>query len=216
MSEAFTAHLDEGERLAWEGLDSPRAIQDFLDSTQYSAEDANRSVLRVLRDRQAHCLDGGLFAVAALRRLGHPPLLVDMLPEPGTDDDHVLAIFRQHGRYGAVAKSNFSGLRYREPVYHSLRELVMSYFEFYFNKAGQRTLRGYTRPVHLARFDRLNWMTESSGVDAIEKHLYGLKSLALFPEAAIAGLTPVDRLTYQAGMLGVNEAGLYKPKAPQP
>ncbi len=107
---------------------------------------------RVLRERTAHCLEGAVFAAAALRVLGFPPLLLDL--EAVQDTDHVVAVFRSRGHWGAIAKSNFSGLRYREPVHRSLRELVMSYFEGYINLRGDRTLRAYSRPVDLARFDR--------------------------------------------------------------
>jgi hypothetical protein len=204
--------LDEPQRALLTGLDSPAAIQAYLDTTAYSPEYDNRCPISVLRDSQAHCLDGALFAAAALRRLGHLPLLVDMLPEPGSDDDHVLAIFRQHGLYGAVAKSNFAGLRYREPVYRSLRELVLSYFEWFFNLHGQKTLRSYTRPLDLTKYDRVDWMTSDRGADFIEKRLMQLKRIPLFSEETAARLTPVDPLTKQAGMLGVNEAGLFQPK----
>jgi hypothetical protein len=166
----------------------------------------------VLRDRQAHCLDGALFAAAALYRLGHAPVLVDMLPEPGTDDDHVLAIVKQKGCFGAVAKSNFAGLRYREPVFGTLRELVMSYFEFFFNVDGKKTLRSYTVPLRLGAFDHSNWMWSDEGADAVEKRLLRLRKIPLLDEEMAAFLSPVDPLTYKAGMLGVNEAGLYRPK----
>jgi hypothetical protein len=204
--------LDDRQRAIFTGLDSPVAIQAYLDTTVYSPEYDNRCPVSVLRDTQAHCLDGALFAAAALRRLGHPPLLVDMLPEPGTDDDHVLAIFRQNGLYGAVAKSNFAGLRYREPIYRNLRELVLSYFEWFFNLHGQKTLRAYTRPLDLSKYDQVEWMWSDRGADFIEKRLLKLKQIPLFSQATAANLNPVDPLTKQAGMLGVNEAGLYKPK----
>lgn len=194
------------------GLTSPYAIQAFLDETAYSAEDANRCPIRVMADRQAHCLDGALFAAAALRRLGFPPVVIDMFPDPGTDDDHVLAIFRQNGGYGAVAKSNYTGLRFREPVYRTLRELIMSYFDSYFNVQGQKTLRTYTRPVNLSKFDQYNWMETDAGVDVIERYLLDRPRLPLLNSGMIASLSPVHPLTYQAGMLGVNEAGLYQPK----
>jgi hypothetical protein len=204
--------LDKSQRAIFTGLNSPAAIQAYLDTTAYSPEYDNRCPVSVLRDTQAHCLDGALFAAAALRRLGYPPLLVDMLPEPGTDDDHVLAIFRQNGLYGAVAKSNFAGLRYREPVFKNLRELVMSYFEWFFNLHGQKTLRSYTRPLDLSKYDQKAWMTSDRGADYIEKRLMQLKRIPLFPLETAAGLSPVDPLTKQAGMLGVNEAGLYRPE----
>lgn len=210
---SFEDRLSPAQREIFTSLDSPVKIQAYLDTTRYSAEEANRCPVRVLNDQQAHCLDGGLFAAAALRRLGDPPVIVDLLPEPGLDDDHVLAIFRRAGRWGAVAKSNFVGLRYREPVYRSLRELVMSYFEQFYNSEGVKTLRSYTRPVDLTRFDHLNWMGSDAGVDAIEKFLKGLATRPLLTPEMAAALAPVDPLSYQAGMLATDPAGLYRPVA---
>jgi hypothetical protein len=192
-------------------LTSPLKIQAFLDNTPYAAESRNRSPLNVIRDGFAHCLDGGLFGAMALRRLGYPPLIVDLLPVPGTDDDHVLAIYKLHGCYGAVAKSNFSGLRLREPIFRTLRELALSYFENFFNLHGQKTLRAYTRPVNLAAYDRYNWEWDDRGADLLEQRLFKLKKIDLLSTTAIAGLSPVDSLSYRAGMLGTNPAGLYQP-----
>ncbi len=204
--------LDDEQRKLVSGLDSPIKIQAFLDETPYSPEDADRCPVSVLRDRLAHCLDGGLFAAAALRRLGYPPLVVDLLPEPGTDDDHVLAIYRVGGCFGAVAKSNFVGLRYREPVYRSLRELVMSYFSDFFNVNGAKTLRYYTAPLDLRSLDALEWMSQDRGAEAVERHFSKLRRYPLLSAQAAAALSPVDELSYRAGMLNVNTAGLYKPK----
>ncbi|HEX8984762.1 MAG TPA: hypothetical protein VF767_05000, partial [Bryobacteraceae bacterium] len=118
-------------------LKTPEKVQRFLDcEVGYNKEPGGptcRSPRRVLRDRVAHCLEGALFGAAALRVQGRPPLLVDL--EAVRDDDHVLAVFRERGLWGAVAKSNYAGLRYREPVYRTLRELAMSYFEQYYNLA---------------------------------------------------------------------------------
>ena len=126
--------FDAAERAVFRRLTTPEKIQRFLDDLAYNKEpdgDTCRSPRRVLRDRTAHCMEGALFGAAALRMIGHPPLLLDL--EAVRDDDHVLAIFRLRGHWGAVAKSNYSGLRYREPVYRTLRELAMSYFEHYYN-----------------------------------------------------------------------------------
>jgi len=204
--------LNEEQRAIFEGLNSPAQIQAYLDRTPYSTEDTDRSPRSVIRDGVAHCLDGGLFAAAALRRLGYPPLLVDLLPEPGTDDDHILAIYRRQGCFGAVAKSNFAGIRGRAPVYRSLRELAMSYFEFYFSIDGHKSLRAYSVPLNLARLDSLNWLWDDAGAAEVEKRLYGLRAIQLLTPQVAAELTPVDRLTYEAGSLGVNWGGVYKPK----
>jgi hypothetical protein len=206
--------LTTEQHLIVAALDTPLRIQAYLDSIPYSAEDANRSPLSVLRDGVAHCLDGGLFAAAMLRRLGYPPLLVDMLPEPGADDDHILAIFRAGPgrRLGALAKSNYTGLRYREPVYRSLRELVMSYFEVFYNINRQKTLRGYTRPLNLAAYDHLDWTTSDARLGELERRIAALKVIPVLDAGAAAGLAGVDERSYQAGLMGSNRQGLYKPK----
>jgi len=199
----------ERERLA--ALTTPRKIQDFLAGVVYEPAYFNRSPLRVLREGRGHCLDGALFAAYALSRLGDPPLVVDLVQEPGLDDDHVLAIFRRHGRLGALAKSNFTGLRYREPVYASVRELAMSYFEDYFNVNGVRTLRGYTAPIDLRRFDRLNWLWDDAGCDAIERRCKTVRRYALITPQMAAELVPLDAREFAAGTLGSDAEGLFKP-----
>lgn len=201
------------ERSLFQSLDHPTKIQAFLDSVPYAAEERDRCPLNVLRDRQAHCLDGALFAAAALRRLGYPPLLVDMFPDPGMDDDHVLAIFRHNARFGALAKSNFVGLRYREPVYRNLRELVMSYFNDFFNVDAVKTLRTYTRPLDLSSLDRKSWETSDLGAVAVEHRMLELRRHPLLTAQMASDLSPVDGLSYKAGMLNVNAAGLYKPQS---
>ena len=183
MTTPFEDFLTPDQLVLWSSLTTPYRIQIFLDSIPYSPEERDRSPLAVLQDRQAHCLDGGLFAAAALRRIGYPPVIIDMLPEPGADDDHVLAIFRRNGSFGAIAKSNFSGLRYREPVYRTPRELVISYFDSFFNADGQRTLRAYTIPLHLASFDDLHWMWDEDGVSVIAQRLPQLRRFSLLTDA---------------------------------
>src|SRR5262245_59349512 len=157
---------------------------------------------RVLRERTAHCLEGASFAAAALRVLGFPPLLLDL--EAVQDTDHVVAAFRIGGRWGAIAKSNFAGLRYREPVYRSLRELVMSYFDGYMNLRGERTLRAYSRPVDLARFDRIHpgWMTGTGDLWWVAEHLAAIPHRALLTPAMIGSLSTVDRRSRSAALVG--------------
>ncbi len=208
--QSLEAHLSPDELAIWAGLNTPRKIQDFLDTIAYEPEYANRCPLRVLRERRGHCFDGALFAAAALRRLGYPPLVVNLYPEPLTDDEHMLAIYRRHDHYGAVAKSNFVGLRFREPVYRSLRELVMSYFEDYFNAVGQKTLRAYSLPLNLAAFDALNWEVDDAGADAIEKRTETLRRYPLLTPEMVRVLSPVDRRQLEAGLLGSDPDGLYK------
>jgi hypothetical protein len=206
---AFESRLTAGERAVWRGLAGPVKIQEFVDDVPYSGEERYRSPLAFLRDRTGHCFDGALFAAAALRRLGHPPRIVDLLP--GDDDDHVLAVFRRGKFWGAVAKSNFAGLRFREPIYRDLRELVMSYFEAYYNLKGEKTLRGYTRPLDLAAYDEAGWMWSDERLDDIGVKLGQIRSYKVLTPAQVRALNPLDKRSYEAGMLGTNPDGLYKP-----
>lgn len=205
----FEEHLTASELKIFSGLSTPAKIQAFLDEIPYSIEEAYRCPLSVLRDGQAHCFDGALFAAAALRQLGYPPLIVNMFAE--RDDEHLLAIYKRGGFFGAVAKSNFVGLRFREAVYKSLRELVMSYFEQYYNAEGEKTLRSYARPLNLKAFDGFNWMICNDHLERIARRLDELRRVPLLTVRMIASLSPVDDRSYEAGMLGVNVAGLFKP-----
>jgi hypothetical protein len=206
--------LDASQRKILAGLTSPPAIQAFLDDIPYSADPIYRCPRTVLLDRKAHCFDGALFAAAALRRLGHRPRVVDLLPEPGRDDDHMLAVFQVGGCWGAVAKSNFVGLRYREPVYRSVRELAMSYFELYYNLAREKTLRGYTVPLDLARFDGLHWtVSDGEPLAAIARRLDEIRRYSLLPARAASSLSLLDDRSYHAGLEGSDAAGLFRVKA---
>lgn len=191
-------------------LNNPADIQRFLDSMLYSADPFYRCPLRVLRDRTAHCFDGAIFAAAALQRIGLPPLILEMLPND-RDDDHLIAPFKIAGRWGAVAKSNFVGLRFREPVYRNLRELVMSYFEHYYNVAREKTLRGYALPLNLKTMDRYRWLTDDAAMDRIAAQLDSRRKIALITPEMSDRLTLVDERSYLAGLSGANEAGLFQP-----
>ncbi len=186
-------------------LRDPRGVQRALDDMPYHLAGTAWPPRRVLREWTAHCLEGAVFAAAALRVLGFPPLLLDL--EAVQDTDHVIAVFRVRGHWGAIAKSNFSGLRYREPVYRTLRELVMSYFEGYVNLRGDRTLRAYSRPVSLSRFDRTHpgWMTGEQEVWFVPQHLVGIPHRPLLSPVMVRGLSRVDRRSLQAGLVGYRE-----------
>jgi len=209
----FEEQLTPEELALIRGLSSPFRIQEFLDSIPYSVEEIYRCPLRVLRDRRAHCFDGALFSAAALRRLGFRPLIVELVPND-RDDEHLLALYRCDGLWGAVGQSNFVGLRFREPLYRTLRELALSYFEQYFNVQREKTLRGYRMPLDLRGFDGLNWMASSDHLEAIAVRLDRMRSVPLLKSAMAARLAPVDERTYRAGLLGADERGLYRPLPP--
>lgn len=196
--------LDRRERKTFHNLTNPAKIQQFLDDEiQYNLEpdgDTCYSPRMVLRERVAHCMEGAMLAAMALRLLGYPPLLVDL--EAVRDTDHVLAVYQMNGHWGAVAKSDYSGLRSREPVYRNIRELVMSYFEHYFNPAGEKTLRGYSRPINLCQFDRQDWMTSEENVWAIPNYLCEVRHTSILSKAMLRRLKPMDNRLFAAGRLG--------------
>jgi hypothetical protein len=187
---------------------TPLEIQRYLDAIPYSTDPIYRSPRRVLEDRRAHCVDGALLAAAALRRLRHRPVVSWI--HAVNDDGHMVALFKRGKWWGAVAKSNVVGLRFREPVYASMRELMMSYFNDYWNLIGERTMRGYTRPVDLSRYDPLRWMTEEDGLPQIlDVELDTKEIVPVVPRGA--KLTMMDERSVKAGLLGADDAGLYKP-----
>ncbi|HOX47008.1 MAG TPA: hypothetical protein PK668_25655 [Myxococcota bacterium] len=206
-------HGDSGwtraERKLLAGLRSPAAIQDFLDATTYSSDHFYRSPRRVLRERVAHCADGAMFAAAALRELGHRALIVDLVAE--RDDDHLLAVYRLRGCWGAVAKSNFVGLRYREPIHRSIRELALTYVEAYYNMDGEKSLRGYSLPFDLGRFDALGWTTREENLDELIGELDHVRHFPLLTPAQRRGLRPMDRRSFEGYMHGTRMEGVYFP-----
>ena len=181
-------------------LKTPARIQKFIDALQYQYADTAWSPLRVLRERKGHCLEGALVAAAALRLNGHPPLLMDL--EAVRDDDHVVAIYRECGLWGSIAKSNFAGLRFRAPVYRTLRELALSYFEHYYNLRGEHTLRSYSIPVNVARLDSRHWMTSEEDVWCVAEALIAARHYPLLPDKVARALPRLDRRSFEAGMHG--------------
>ncbi|MGA9642140.1 MAG: hypothetical protein WBQ72_12140 [Terriglobales bacterium] len=180
-------------------LKDPYGIQRLLDAMPYHLEDTAWSPRRVLRENTAHCYEGALFAAAALRVNGYPPLLLDF--EAERDTDHVIAIYRVDGHWGAVAKSNYTGCRFREPVYRTLRELAMSYFNIYFNLRGERTMRTFSRPVRMERFDHLDWMTSEKPVWFVAEYLLTIFHHRLITEAQAKRLHRVDGRLFRAEIL---------------
>jgi hypothetical protein len=190
-----------GEQAVLRRLDSPRRIQDYLDGLAYdTAGKSCRSPRRVLRERSVQCLDAALLAAAALRFHGRPPLVLDL--EADQDSDHVLALFRSNGAWGAVARSNYSGLRYRDAVYRTLRELVLSYFESYCNLRREKTLRRYSRPLSLARFDARRWMTTEDECWFVAEHLVGIRHYRVLSPPMRRSLARLDARSFAAALLG--------------
>ena len=191
-------------------LSDPDKIQGFLDSIDYNPNYECRSPRWVIRKRSAHCFEGALFSAAALQFNGYKPLIVDL--KAYNDDDHVISVFKEDGYWGAVAKSNFTSLRYREPVYRSLRELVMSYFDFYFNIVGDKSLRSYSLPLDLTIYNSGYWTTTDNDLEYIGDKLEKIRHYPVVNKKMIKNLKKASDIMLQAGMLGSNTEGLFKPR----
>lgn len=183
-------------------LDTPQKIQDYLDDLPINFEkdgDTCKSPRMVIRTGSAHCVEGAMFAAAALRIHGMKPLIVDMTAA-SFDYDHVIAVFKQHGFWGAISKTNHAVLRYREPVYKSIRELVMSYFHEYIDDhGGRKALRSYSMPVNLTRFDSRGWMTLEKDVWYIPIYLSKIPHHKIVNRSQIARLRKPHTIEIKAG-----------------
>lgn len=163
------------ERRVFEKLSTPQKVQDYLDTLPINFETKGETYMSprgVLRAKTAHCMEGALFAAAALAYHGEKPLLLDFRTLPN-DEDHVVTLFRQHGYWGAISKTNHAILRYREPVYKTIRELAMSFFHEYLLWNGKKSLRAYSKPFDLSNYAPEKWVTAEGDllwlVEAIDK-----------------------------------------------
>lgn len=203
MKAVFLEQLSARERRFLKTLKSTARIQDWLNSIPFNFEEAgqtNYSPRLVLQKQKAHCLEGALFAAAVLNSLGHRPLLLDLVAS-GDDDDHVVAPFQIDGYWGAISKTNHAVLRYREPVYRSVRELSMSYFHEYFLQSnGRKTLRSYAL-VNLSRFDKRGWRTAEENLDFLVDYLWSTPHTDLLTPGQIRRLRRAEPIEIQAGAI---------------
>ncbi|MBK7627848.1 MAG: hypothetical protein IPJ16_11785 [Bacteroidales bacterium] len=190
-------------------LNNPDKIQGFLDSIDYNPVYECRSPRFVIKKRSAHCFEGALFAAAVMQFNGNTPLIVDM--KAYNDDDHVIAVYKVNNHWGAVAKSNFTSLRFREPVYRSIRELIMSYFDFFFNTAGDKSLRSYSLPLNLTKYDPVNWAITEDDLEFIGDKLESMKHYPVVNNTMIKQLSKASDTVLQAELMGSNAEGLFKP-----
>jgi hypothetical protein len=187
-------------------FDRPRDIQDYLDSLAYNTTETTFAPRDVTREQKAHCMDGAVFAATALEAMGFPPLLVDL--RAVDDDDHVIAVFRENGLWGAVAKSNTTTLRFRDPVYRSVRELALSYFPVYFNTDGEMSLHEYSRPFSLRKY-RGNYLT-AEDVSYIGQDLDATRHYPIVSRRHLKTLRIVPQYLRDACFAGADWAGLYR------
>lgn len=179
-------------------LDSAIKVQDFLDTLAINHEkrgETNLSPRLVLREKKAHCLEGALLAASIFWLHGEPPLLME-LGVKDRDDDHALALYKVNGYWGAVSKTNHTCLRFRDPIYKTLRELALSYFhEYFITDTGEKILRSYTRPFSLKRFGT-EWVTREGEVWDIAWKLHHVPHFSLLPKEnkkQVRGADPVER-----------------------
>lgn len=183
-------------------LNTPKKIQDFLNTLKINFEEKGDTCLsprKVLREKKAHCMEGALVACVALMLNNQKPLLVD-LTATNDDEDHILVVFQKDKKWGAITKTNHAVLRYREPIYNSIRELVMSFFHEYFKDNGKKTLRSYSNPVNVKRFGT-EWVTSEEDLWEIPSYLAEVKHHQILTRKQIAGLRKADKIEIEAGKL---------------
>jgi hypothetical protein len=203
--------LSRAEFATLRRLRTPEKIQAFLYGLKQNFElkgETCNSVRTVLKERRAHCIEGAMLAACALWIHGEPPLLLDF--QAVHDFDHVVALFRRHGRWGAISKTNGIGLRWRDPVYRSLRELAMSYLHEYYNKRDRKTLRTYSLPYDLRRMAPAHWVTAEDGAWDLVDNLEATRHYRLMTRAQARSLIRRDPFEREVG----NLLQYRKPKAP--
>ena len=184
-------------------LNSPKKIQDYINLLPFNFDEGNDTCMSprlVIKNKTAHCMEGAMFAAAALEFHGWRPLVVDLrsVKKP-FDYDHVVAIFNQFGCFGSISKTNHAVLRYREPIYKSVRELVMSFFHEYYLENGKKTLREYSDPVDLSHFDKINWRTTAEDLHVVPDYLDTVSHHQILSKEQIKNLRKVDPIEVRAG-----------------
>lgn len=177
-------HLTPDEKLFLKKLETPSLVQSYLESIPFNHEDNGETCMsprRVIREKKAHCLEGALLASLAFMLQGRRPLIMS-IKVTKDDYDHVIALYKENGHWGAVSKTNHSVLGFRDPVYKNIRELAMSYFhEYFLIKNGKKTMRGYSRPISMLRFGT-TWMTEEKELFEIAEWISDHKHLPVVPD----------------------------------
>ncbi len=199
----YMFNLTPNELRILKPLTTPQKVQDFLETIPINFEETKETCMSprmVLKEWKAHCIEGAMLAALILRLHGHRPLLVDMTATPD-DDDHVIAVFKQHGHWGAISKTNHAVLGYRDPIYRTIRELVVSYFHEYSDKKGKKTLRSYSVPINLSRFDAKGWMTAQQDVWYVADHLDTIRHFSFANKAQLVTLRNADPIELKTGKL---------------
>ncbi|HOY56405.1 MAG TPA: hypothetical protein PLH37_03230 [bacterium] len=196
--------LSQTEIKFFKKFNTPTKIQDFLDTLKINFEEDGDTYLSprmVLEKGICHCAEGAILAAFMLRVNGFPPLVVDLKADEKYDVDHVVAVFKIAGKWGAISKTNHAVLRYREPLYNSIRELVMSFFHEYLDDFGRKNLRSFSGPVNLKKFDKMGWMTTREEIDYIPEYLDEVKHFSILNKKQVKNLRPADPLEIKIGQI---------------
>ena len=203
FARAWDLGLTRAEFQALERLSTPQKIQAFLNAVPINHEIGGETVLsvrEVLRQRRAHCIEGAMLAAAALWVHGEPPLVMH-LDCHESDFPHVITLFRRHGAWGAISKTNGTPLRYRDPIYRTLRELALSYFHEYFNRRGHKTLRSYSATFDMRRLDTDDWITSVKNCWTAHDRITDLRHYPLISRRQEKLLTKRDKFERKAAKL---------------
>ena len=190
------------EKILMQKLNTPAKVQDFLNELKFNFEEKGetlKSPVMVLRTKSAHCIEGAILGAYILSLHGFPPFIFHLQATKG-DYDHVVTPFKIKGLWGALSKTNHAVLRYREPIYKNIHELVMSYFHEYFLDNGKKTLRKYSKPLNLNIFEK-NWMLESGDLWGIDEELDEIKHYDILLESHIKKLRKADKIEIKAGKI---------------
>lgn len=197
--------LTRAEETFLKKLNTPSKIQDYLDSIPFNFEERGETCMsprRVLQEQKAHCIEGAMLAAVALSLTGRKPLLLNLKVNK-RDDDHVVALFQENGYWGAISKTNHAVLRYRDPVYKSIRELAMSYFhEYFLTSTGEKTMLGYSQPINLMKFGT-SWITADDDVWDIAESIYNAEYASIIPPLNKKNLQPASVLERKAAKVSL-------------
>lgn len=196
----FDCHLTEKEIKILKKLDNEKKIQNFINKLEINFEENGDTCLsprRVLRENKAHCIEGALLAYLIFKINKKEAWLVDLQARKD-DFDHVLCVFKKNGFWGCISKSNHAAHRYREPVYKNIRELVMSIFHEYIDKKGRKTLRNFSVPVSLDKFDN-SWIASEENLWEIHDYLDKVRHFSILNKKQISGLRKADKVEIKAG-----------------
>lgn len=185
-------------------LNTPAKIQDYLNALAFNFEkrgDTLMSPRKVLQTKTAHCFEGALFAAATLWVNGHKPLLLDLVPDMKKDDAHVVALYKVNGYWGAISKTNHAVLRFRDPIYKTVRELALSYFhEYFLNATGEKTLQTFAGPIDMSRFGK-EWLTDEKNLMYLHKKFDRLPHTPFVPAKNKKLLRKADKVEREAGAI---------------